>query len=768
MSKIILTINGCMAEGLAGQTILDIAKANGVEIPTLCHDARVEIYGSCGLCVVEAEGIPKLLRSCSTLASDGMVIRTDTERVRQSRRTALELLLSDHIGDCRPPCVLACPAQTDCQGYVGLIANGEHREALKLIKEKIPLPASIGRVCPHPCETACRRKLVEQPIAIADLKRFAGDLDLAHGKLHTAEMGAPTGKRIAVIGGGPGGLSAAYFLRTMGHAVAVYETMPQMGGMLRYGIPAYRLPRALIQKEIDAIRGMGVEFYNNVKIGSDKTLEDLRGAYDAVIVAVGAWSSVALRCPGEALEGVVGGIDFLRSVEPGTPTLAGRRVAVVGGGNTAMDACRTAVRLGAAKVYNIYRRTKHEMPAEEIEITEAEEEGVVFEYLVNPIEILGEGGQVRGIRLQKMTLGEPDVSGRRSPEPIPGAEETLAVDTVIVAIGQRLNAAGFEALTQTKRGTFAADEHTFRTNLDGVFAIGDATNKGADIAITAIGEAKKAAEMIDRYLNGEALAYEVPYLVTGEKTAEDFAGQAKQGRAAMPRRPAAERCRDFEEVNLGLGEEEARREASRCLECGCQDYFECKLIDYANQYRVQPEKYTGKQHRHARAEDHPFIRRNPEKCILCGLCVRICDEVVGATALGLVDRGFDTVVKPALDMDLRATDCVACGQCVHACPTGALTETTMAAKQVPLREEYADAVCPHCEIGCKVRLAKKGELVLRALPAGEQGLLCQRGRFGFDGKAELLDLPWEAQAQLFEKIAQVNGYTGELPPPGLR
>jgi len=744
MSEIRLNIDGREVIGFEGQTILEIARENGINIPTLCHDERVEMYGSCGICVVEPEGSPKLLRSCSTYASNGMILHTNTERVLDNRKTALELLLSDHTGDCRPPCVLACPAGTDCQGYVGLIANGEYKEALKLIKDKIPLPASIGRVCPHPCEEACRRELVEEPISIASLKQFVGDLDLEQNELYTAKVGRPTGKKVAIVGGGPGGLTTAYFLRMQGHDVTIYEAMPHMGGMLRYGIPEYRLPKSLLQKEIDAIEKMGVEFHNNIKIGHDLTLHYLRDTYDAVIIAVGAWSSTGLRCPGEELDGVLGGIDFLRDINLNDPVLMGQRIAVVGGGNTAMDACRTAVRLGAAEVYNIYRRTKNEMPAEEIEIIEAEEEGVIFKNLTNPIEVVGEDGKVSAIRLQIMELGEPDASGRRAPIPVEGKEEIIEIDKVIVAIGQRLNSEGFEEIEQTKWRTIQADEHTFRTNLDGVFAIGDATNKGADIAITAIGEGKKAAEMVDRYLDGVELTYEAPYLVKTDKTAEDFSDRMKEPRAKMPCRNAEERRNDFREVNLGLAEEEAKREASRCLECGCHDYFECKLIDYASQYKVKPQKYEGNVHHRIQEDNHPFIHRNPDKCILCGLCVRICDEVVGATALGLVDRGFDTVVKPALDVELRNTDCISCGQCVNVCPTGALTETMMIEKQVPLRETTTETVCSFCSVGCKSKLTTSGQLLIRNLPSSEKdSLLCMKGRYGFGeiGKKKRITVP---------------------------
>ncbi|MDR0489765.1 MAG: (2Fe-2S)-binding protein, partial [Oscillospiraceae bacterium] len=227
MDKLRLNIDGRELEGYKGQTILEVATDNGIDIPTFCHDKRMDIYGSCGICVVEAEGMPKLLRACATEISDGMVIRTDTPRIRESRKVNLELLMSQHTGDCRAPCSKACPAQTDCQGYVGLIANGEMEEALKLIKAKIPLAASLGRVCPHPCEDECRRRLVEEPVSIQNLKRFAADIDLSNPEPYLPDIAPATGKSIGVTGGGPGGLSSAYFLAAMGHSVTVYDAMPK-------------------------------------------------------------------------------------------------------------------------------------------------------------------------------------------------------------------------------------------------------------------------------------------------------------------------------------------------------------------------------------------------------------------------------------------------------------------------------------------------------------------------------------------------------------
>ncbi|MDO4572306.1 MAG: FAD-dependent oxidoreductase [Clostridia bacterium] len=673
MSQIHITIDGKSIAGSGGETILQIAERNGVEIPTLCYHESVKLYGACGVCIVEAEGVPKLLRACATVATDGMVIRTDTERVRQSRKIALELLMSDHEGDCLGPCKLNCPANTDCQGYVRQIALGNDREAVRILKEKIPLPASIGRVCPHPCETACRRRLVEEPISIAYLKYFAADRDLHAPNPYTPDVAPESGKRVGVIGGGPGGLTAAYFLRLKGHAVTIFDAMPKMGGMLRYGIPEYRLPKAVLDAEIDAIARLGVRMENGVRIGRDMSLEALRREFDALVVAVGAWTSSGVGCKGETLSGVFGGIDFLRAVALGKKPDIGGSVAVVGGGNTAMDACRTALRLGAERVYVVYRRTEAEMPAEPLEIAEAKEEGVEFRFLVSPDEIIGENGRVCAMRLQVMTLGEPDASGRRRPVPVEGSFETLEVSSVIAAIGQTLNPAGFEALELSRRGTIAADENSYRTSLEGVFAVGDATNRGASIAIEAIGEAQRAACVIDAYLSGADAPYVKPYVSERELTAEAFADRERIARVRMPVRPAEERRRDFKEINLGLPEAEARREAARCLECGCHDYADCRLIRYANGIPgLNPSRLCGAKHPSFQEERLVCIERDQGKCILCGLCVRVCDEVAKKGILGLVDRGFKTVIKPEFNDPKVIECCLSCKKCAELCPTGAL------------------------------------------------------------------------------------------------
>ncbi len=726
--SITLTIDGKKIIAEDGSTILNVASQNGIKIPNLCYDGRVELYGACGLCTVEVEGNPKLLRACSTKVADGMVVHTQTERIKKSRKVALELLLSDHDGDCKAPCSKACPAGTDCQGYVGLIANGEYTEAVKLIKEKLPLPASIGRICPHPCEKQCRRQYVDEPVSIAFLKSFVGDIDL-NGDTYIPEIEPDTNKKAAIIGGGPAGLTAAYFLRQKGHSVTIFEQMEKMGGMLRYGIPEYRLPKAVLDKEIKLIEEMGVTLKNNVNIGKDISFDEIKAEFDATLVAIGAWNSSKMRVKGEDLEGVWGGIDLLREVALGNKADLGKNVAVCGGGNTAMDACRTAIRLGAENVYVIYRRTKDEMPADPQEILESEEEGVIYKYLTNPIEFTGENGKLNGVILQKMMLGEPDESGRRRPVAIEGETEEIALDSVIMAIGQYPNLAGFESLEATRKNTVSADESRFTTSIDGVFAVGDATNKGADIAIAAIGEAQKASVVIDRYLNGETVGYKKPYLVERDSKAIDYSVFAKEPRAKMSHMTPADRKINFKEVNFGFSEEQAKREAMRCLECGCHDYYECKLISYANDYNVNPSRFAGEKHHRNTENANDLISRNTDKCILCGLCVRVCEEVMGKAAIGLIGRGFNTIVEPELNKNLADTECISCGQCVALCPTGALREKTPLAKSVPVHENSCESICTLCSNLCAVDYRYIGSTVTRALPT-ENGILCKGGRFG--------------------------------------
>jgi formate dehydrogenase major subunit len=492
-----LTVDGRAVSAPAGATVLDAALGAGIDVPRLCHDPRLGSTGRCGLCLVEIEGRPAPVRACETPAAPGLVVRTATPALAAARRARIEEFFADHWADCVAPCTLACPVTTDAQGYIGLIAQGRWSDAVELIKETNPFPGVIGRVCTRPCEDACRRNLVEERVGICFLKRFAADRDRESPARFRPAVKPPTGKRVAIVGGGPAGLSAAYYLAREGHAATVFEALPKAGGMLRYGIPAYRLPKDVLDDEIGQVLALGVELRTGQRLGADFTLEQLRAEYDAVFLGIGAQLGTSLGF--EGIGGVMSGVDFLRRVGLGERIDLWTRVAVVGGGNVAIDAARSARRLGAEEVFLIYRRSRVEMPAHEREIEELEHEGIELVLLAHPTEPKG-SGRIKGVVCAKMALGAPDASGRRSPEPVPGSEFMLEVDLLVAAIGQAIDATGLEGLMKGKR--LAVDGATMQTALPGVFAAGDAVT-GPDAAIRAIAGGRDAARAICQHLRGE-------------------------------------------------------------------------------------------------------------------------------------------------------------------------------------------------------------------------------------------------------------------------
>ena len=727
MSIVNIFINGKECKADTEKTLLDNIIDNGINLPHLCHNPQVESYGGCGLCLVMVEGINKPLRACSTTVTEGMKVTTSTEALEKSRKVALSLILSDHSGDCKAPCFKACPTHQDIQGYVGLIANGETEEAIKVIKKDNPLPRSIGRVCPHPCEDACRRNHLEGAVSICSLKRFAGD----EFSDYIPECEEKNGKKVAVVGGGPAGLSCAYFLLLKGYSVDVFEAEEKAGGMLRFGIPAYRLPKDVLDKEIENINKMGAQFNYNKKLGRDFTIEGLKAEYDAVFVATGAWKSSSLRCENDNAEGVIGGIDMLYKVANGEKVDLGKNVAVVGGGNTAIDAVRTAVRLGAENVTLIYRRTESEMPAEKDEIKDAKEEGVNFKFLVAPLNVVAENGKVKGIKLQKMELGEPDSSGRRSPVAIEGETEILYCDTIISAIGQQVVSDDVKGLELTKRGTILADEVSFKTSVDGVFAAGDVINKGPDIAVRAIAGGKNAARSIDCYLNGIDLTPELPQYAENkafDKSVLD--GTPECERVNITLENADVRKNNFSEVASVLTKEEAQKEASRCLECGCASVYDCQLLPLMREYDSWGMAISGKTRQYKKDKSHPFIVRDNNKCILCGLCVRTCNEVSNTENLGLFGRGFGTVPVTAFNLPLNESNCVSCGACVNSCPTGALTSRTPTAKNIVLPFIECETVCNGCENACKFTKRVINGRTVKMMPH-DLRKSCSLGVFGY-------------------------------------
>lgn len=732
MDKLKININGRELNAFNGQTVLQAARQNGIYIPSLCYSDHFEPYASCGICLVEIEGAPKPLRACATAVSNGMIVRTESDKIKKGRKMALELMLSDHRGDCRGPCVMACPANCDAQGYVALAANGMFKEALKLVKEFMPFPGSIGRVCPAPCEKDCRRGLLEGAVSIRYIKRLLADLDMASDEPYVPEVAASTNKRIAIVGSGPAGLTAAFFLRRMGHTVTVFEALPQAGGMLRYGIPEYRLPKKVLDWEISQIERLGVEIKTNMQLGEDFTINCLKKqGFDAIYVAIGAQSSKKMGIQGEEMKGVIGGADFLRSMFLNGETVIGKRVAVVGGGNVAMDAVRTSVRLGAEKAMIIYRRGWDEMPAQKIEIHEAKEEGVEFYLLTAPVKVEG-NGKVQKLICQQMELGKPDASGRRRPQPIPDAFIELEVDTIIAAIGQDVEVDNLkEEVEISKYSTISIDKTTFATNMPGVFAGGDAVT-GPDDAIVAIAAGKRAAIIIDQYIDAHTLKLPGNFNSKIENiTAEHFSKLPSNPKASMPVLPPEIRMVNFEEVELGISPEMALADGARCLECGCLDAFECKLRQFSDDYSATTDRITGTMHEYEKTQ-HPFITREQDKCILCGLCVQTCSKVVGVEALGLVNRGFETYVGPAVDKPLAETSCISCGQCISICPTGALCENIPVDKKAAWDLDSVLTTCGFCGVGCKIRIETKGDKIVRVLPATETSLLCHRGRFGFE------------------------------------
>jgi NADPH-dependent glutamate synthase beta subunit-like oxidoreductase/NAD-dependent dihydropyrimidine dehydrogenase PreA subunit len=478
----------------------------------------------------------------------------------------------------RAPCRTACPIGVNAQGYVALVARGRYREALALVRERNPLPGVCGRVCTHPCEAACRRAEVDEPVAICRLKRFVADLELADSIPFAWEP--PAAERpepVAVVGSGPAGLTAAYDLRRRGYPVTVFEALPLPGGLLRSGIPAYRLPREILDYEIGLIAAMGVRFRTGVAVGRDLAVDALLAqGFRAVVLATGAPRDRRMGVPGEALGGVTGSLAFLRRSNLGEPVEIGARVAVVGGGNSAIDAARTALRRGAEEVTVVYRRGEEEMPALPEEVAAAREEGVAFRFLTAPVEILGAEGRATALHCVSMALGAPDASGRRRPEPVPGTEHEIAADTIILAIGQEGDAAvlaGTEGVA-VNAGRIAVDLHQ-ATARPGVFAAGDAV-RGPENVIWAMAEGQRTALAVHAWLSGESVAWPDWSRTDYDRRRPLPEGIPRAARVAVPHAPAAERRRGFAEAEGPLREAEAVAEAARCLQCGvCCECGEC-------------------------------------------------------------------------------------------------------------------------------------------------------------------------------------------------
>lgn len=496
------------------------------------------------------------------------------------------------------PCKAACPAGISIEGFIALIRKGLYREAIKLIKRDNPLPAVCGRVCPHPCETVCYRGRQDDPIAIEKLKRFVADIDLFSSEPYIPDKKPPKQKKVAIIGSGPAGLTAAYYLAIEGYEVVVFEALEKPGGLLEYGIPSFRLDREVVRKEIDIIKKLGVTIKTNTAWGRDFTLYQLKQeGFDAIFIGVGTWEPVPLNIPGEDLKNVYAGIHFLKSVSCGHAPEIGKKVVIIGGGSVALDAALTARRLGSEDVTILYRRSRNEMPVVWEDLEEVEEEGIHIEYLTGCVEIIGdEQGKVRGLKCIRMELGPPDESGRRRPVPVEGSYFELEADTVIVAIGQRAKFPMLEReppetrLKLDRWGTIWVNPKTYETSVPGIFAAGDAV-LGPSTVVLAVGSAKEATISIDRFLQGKDLEEGRDYFLPVPD--KPFRLKPRKRRVKYSKIPLEKRLNSFEEIFLGLSEEEVRQEAERCLECGiCSECYRCEevCLVQAVKHKMKPEE----------------------------------------------------------------------------------------------------------------------------------------------------------------------------------
>ncbi len=705
-----LTIDGRIVQAQPGETVLDVARREGIDIPALCHIPGTPAWGACRLCLVEVEGLTKLQAACTTWVQEDMVVKTDTPRVRARRTSYLKMYLSDHNAYCEAPCTHACPTHIDIPAYLAALASGDAAGAATLVREELPFPGILGRICPRYCEPVCRRGQIDEPIAICALHRAAAD----HSSGARLASGATSGKRVAVIGAGPAGLAAAWFLVERGHRVTLYDMSEKPGGSLRYTIPEFRLPEKVLDKELQPLWDAGARFVGGSKLGYEVDPDGLFDAgVEAVIISVGSEEPSVPAVPGG--DAALNGLEILRRVREGHPVRFADQTVVVGDGVAALDVARTALRAGAMDVLVVAPHEEDAIPAGIRDLSAALEEGVRFEFgaLIKRVNVAA--GKVMGVTCARIAWDEGasrEIEG--SDFEVTGATVVLASDPPPASSGGRLQAHPF----------------TGRTSREGVFAAGDAVT-GAESVIHAVAGGKRAALAVDAWLRGHDLAAlearleaygRLPYLQQlgdapeigdlGRRLAERSPVWLKMGasaepaaRATMPKAGKAKRLSSVEvEVEKGFSLAAARAEAERCLQCVCPSLGECELQRLGTEYEITANDLVtgGSRVRVVQPQhEHPFIRRDMNRCIACGRCVRVCRDVAGPACYDFTSRGFNINVDTPYGEALQLADCITCGRCVTTCPTGALTfnERQLSSFRV---DESRCIMCRECVEVCPV------------------------------------------------------------------
>lgn len=655
-----LKIDGRDVEVPKGSTVLDAASKVGISIPTLCYLKGTRPFQSCFICLVQVEGRQSLSAACSTEALEGMVVRSEAEEVRRARRTGIELLLSEHHGDCEGPCAVACPAGLDIPAMIEHVTAGDLAGAAVEARERILFNAVLGRVCPAFCERVCRRAQLDDAVSIARLQRFTGDAAISGERTDVTGPRPATGKDVAIVGAGPAGLTAAYYLLSKGHACTLLDANRHPGGMWRYGVPEFRLPREVLDGEIDVVRRLGAKFRMETRLGGDTSLDVLRRDFDAVLLATGAPLFVALDCEGAQLARPA--TSLLRETADGARPDVGAFVVVIGRGDLALDTARTAVRLGAAKVTLLSEKERKQMHSEPGRVETAEAEGVEVR------------SGVRVTRIESLGAGRLRVSADEAGRPV-----TMEASDVFAAADRSVDfaLAGSVGVGVTKRG-IAADARTFATNLEGVFAAGECV-RGPDYGVRAVAAGRQAAAAIDQFLSGRQVAGEVRLINVhmGRLNDEELAVVRSTAdgaqRAPDESLPPEARKRTFEEVVKGLLTDAAVTESRRCVRCSCLAKDYCALRSHATEYGANPGRFKGGGHRRYAAEiSHRRIVYEPNKCILCGRCIRAAAEGSERLGLAFLARGFRTTVGVPFERQLAEGLKVAGQRCVTVCPTGAL------------------------------------------------------------------------------------------------